>query len=861
MKRKKALKYIIFIVVLLIPIMYSFFYLKAYWDPYGNLQDVKIAMVNLDKGDNSENQGQKLVDAMVNNGTFNICKISSQEEANEGLVNGDYYAVITVPETFTKTLNSAQEKDKQISTVTYSPNQKSNYLASQIINSAIKTMELNLQSEVAEKVTDTLSGKLQDVPDNLQDISDGAGKIEDGTNEVTTGTQTLQEGTQELAQNYNTFDKGVQDAAEGGNSLDNGVGTLQNGTKSLITGVNTLATGTQSLDNGVTSLNAGAEAVNEGTQNVNEGANKLSVGANSLSTGAQGVTDGANELEGYLAQLNKGIQDTKLGYVDIDTGINEIVTSLTNLKTKMSQYTSQATQLATLKSSNETAVTTLENKNTTIKTSYTAYFSKYFGGKALSDITDAEIKQFGTTIATNYSSTLGQESATQIGTIYSTLVTTWRDTYLGNLKMIELTQANNQAVESILALLQSQDLQALISNETTQKLTALKQGSTKMSQTLETLESSIGKIYTGSKTLTTGTQSLAQGASDVLKGANDLSKGTNKLSSGTSNLYSGTNSLKQGSTQLLLGVNSLSNGGNTIALGIGTLKEGSWSLRTGLDTLAYSSTKVKNGISTLNEGTGTLNEGAVTLLEGTQTFKNKIDDGLTDTKEELTKLNGLSEFTKNPVEIEQKAYGEINQYGLSFTPLFLSIGLWVGALMAYVVLYYDQEKRYKLLGKYSENKLMQILLYLGIAIMQGIITGFLLQIGLGLTPTSIPLYYFTCVFVSIVFMSIIQFLIMNFGDIGKFLALVILVLQLAASGGTFPIQTVSDWFQWLNPLLPMTYTIKLVKEAVVSQDVGFATNNILILSMYVLIPLGITTVVQVIKKKREENMKVKDSKN
>ena len=100
-------------------------------------------------------------------------------------------------------------------------------------------------------------------------------------------------------------------------------------------------------------------------------------------------------------------------------------------------------------------------------------------------------------------------------------------------------------------------------------------------------------------------------------------------------------------------------------------------------------------------------------------------------------------------------------------------------------------------------------------------------------------------------MSIIQFLIMNFGDIGKFLALVVLVLQLAAAGGTFPIQTVDKAFQCLNPILPMTYAIKLVKEAVVMQDAGFALKNIGILTLYTVIPLLITLGVQWFKKQKQ----------
>ena len=74
------------------------------------------------------------------------------------------------------------------------------------------------------------------------------------------------------------------------------------------------------------------------------------------------------------------------------------------------------------------------------------------------------------------------------------------------------------------------------------------------------------------------------------------------------------------------------------------------------------------------------------------------------------------------------------------------------------------------------------------------------------------IYIAECAIVGAIFMTIIQFLIRNFGDIGKFLALIILVLQLAASGGTFPVETIDKGFRFLNPLLPMTYSIKTFKE-------------------------------------------------
>lgn len=861
MDGKKIMKYIVLVAVVLIPIMYSFFYLKAYWNPYGNLQDIKIAMVNLDNGKEGENQGRKLVDSMKENGTFNISAVTA-DEAEEGLINGEYYAVIKIPSTFTEDLNSAQEENKQITTITYSPNQKSNYLASQIINSAIKKIELNLNSQVAEKVTETLTDKLNDVPDSLQEIADGADQINDGAKALNDGATQLSNGTGELNNSYAEFDAGVNAAYSGSTQLDEGITSLADGASSLVDGADNLLSGTASLDKGISTLKDGTSTLNSGATEVNNGAQKLKSGTSELSAGASSVSAGASEIEGYLAQLYDGIKKTKAGYTSIDTGINEAATSIEKIKTAMNQLGSQASDLQKLKTSNEKAISTLQASNKEIEKNYNTYFASLLGNKSLSKVTDAEITTVANTIATRYATGLGAEKASQIGKTYAALLTTWRDTYVGNMQLLELSQGNLKAVKTILGLLASEDLKTLTSDETKKKLESLKTGSKTMDATLGSLEKNIEKIYNGSKNLSAGAAKVSTGASTVASGANSLAKGTDKLQSGAVALVDGASTLKTGSTQLENGTKQLKEGTEVLSAGIGTLKQGSTNLNTGLEVLAESSKRVKQGVSSLDAGAKELASGTNTLRDGTLTFTSEINSGLEDTKHELTKLNGLSKFVSSPVEIEEKDYGKVEEYGLSFTPLFLSIGLWVGALMSYVVLYYDQDRRFRLLGRHADNGFLQILLYFGIAIMQGIITGLLLKVGLGFTVTNALLYYFTCVFVSIVFMSIIQFLIMNFGDIGKFLALVILVLQLAASGGTFPVETVAKGFQGINPILPMTYSIRLVKEAVVMQDKGFAPKNIGMLFMYLIVTLGITLIIQFIKKKKSgEDEKQKAGQN
>ena len=109
------------------------------------------------------------------------------------------------------------------------------------------------------------------------------------------------------------------------------------------------------------------------------------------------------------------------------------------------------------------------------------------------------------------------------------------------------------------------------------------------------------------------------------------------------------------------------------------------------------------------------------------------------------------------------------------------------------------------------------------------------------------IYLISSMLIGITFMSIIQFLIRNFGDIGKFLALIILVLQLVAAGGTFPIETIDKGFQVITPYLPMTYSIKLLREILVPTASNFKENYMLILSLISIFAIVVTVIVDKIK--------------
>lgn len=688
LKNSKAFKAIIFIVVMLIPLIYSFFYLKSYWNPYGNLSDMQIAVVNLDKGKDDKNQGNEFVQSLKESDTFKIYEVS-KDEAQEGMKKGKYYATIEIPENFTKCLESASTEDKQIAQITYSPNQATNYLATQIVNSAVKTIELNLQSKIDKEIIANLASKLNEVPDSLQEISNGADTILNGTESLNDGIKQISDGTNTLSNSYKEFDDGVNSAYTGSKSLNSGISQVSDG-------VETLKNGGKSLDS----------AINQ----INQGADQLS------SQGAEGIT----ELSTGVTELNTGAKTLNDGVAEYVTGVN------------------------TLSENTEVFL------NKLIKTA-----------DALGDNCDPTLKAFA-------------------------------------------TQAQ-------------------------------------------------GFFKKDPKTNMNGFESIAAGGKKVTAGSNSLYAGTQKLAKGTEKLGTLTNgiqSLKTALTQVKQGTTSLNNGINSLQNGTTKLSEGSNSLETGLEKLSSSSNTVDNALETLNEGSKTAYNGSNQLVEGVKTFKTSIDEGMQDTKEQLKSLNGIEEFGENPVEFKTEEYGKVDSYGIAFTPLFLCIGLWVGALMAYVVLYYDHDERFGIFGMNAKNKILQNLIYLGLGAVEGLLTGVLLKAGLGFEVQNMALYYGSSVLIGITFMSIIQFLIRNFGDIGKFLALIILVLQLAAAGGTFPIETIDKAFQAVSPYLPMTYSIKLLREVLVPTASNFKGTYIGILVGIITVTMLITFVVDIINKRK-----------
>ena len=195
-----------------------------------------------------------------------------------------------------------------------------------------------------------------------------------------------------------------------------------------------------------------------------------------------------------------------------------------------------------------------------------------------------------------------------------------------------------------------------------------------------------------------------------------------------------------------------------------------------------------------------------------------------------------AEFFANPVKLQENKLYHIENYGSAMTPFYTVLSIWVGSLLMSSLLttkVEDEEKKYKPYQKYFGRGLLFVI----ISLFQTLIITLGDMYVLGTQATSPFRFVIFALLISLLFSSIIYTIVCILGNVGKAVCIVLLVLQLGSSGGTFPIQMTSEFFQALYPKVPFTYSIGLLREAVGGVYLPAVERDIKILFIYLIIVL------------------------
>ena len=195
-----------------------------------------------------------------------------------------------------------------------------------------------------------------------------------------------------------------------------------------------------------------------------------------------------------------------------------------------------------------------------------------------------------------------------------------------------------------------------------------------------------------------------------------------------------------------------------------------------------------------------------------------------------------AEFFANPVQLSENKLYHIKNYGSAMTPFYTVLSIWVGALLMSSLLttkVEDEEGKYKPCEKYFGRWI----LFLVISLFQTLVITLGDMYVLGTQAVSPYRFVFYGLLISALFSSIIYTIVHLLGNVGKAICIILLVLQLGSSGGTFPIQMTSSFFQALYPKVPFTYSIGLLREAVGGVYIPAAQRDMKILLIGIVITL------------------------
>lgn len=363
------------------------------------------------------------------------------------------------------------------------------------------------------------------------------------------------------------------------------------------------------------------------------------------------------------------------------------------------------------------------------------------------------------------------------------------------------TLSNIQSTQSIVALVQGlqgrlENLQNQSSNLSTLKnqanqvlpitstsLIGLSSGLTEIQGAVTSkLVPASQSIASGVNAYTTGVDKVSQGVSQLSEKNATLTQKSSRLTAGVDKLQSGSGQLADKSSQLLSGASLLENGANKLADGSGKLAEGGTKLTSGLEDL-------QTGLASLGQGLGNASD--------------QLKSVSTESKN--------AEILSNPLNLSKTDNDQVPVNGIAIAPYMISVALFVAAISTNMIFSKlpsgrHPEIRWAWLKSRSEiNGIIAVLA--GILVYGGVHL-------IGLTANHEMRIFILIILTSLVFMSMVTTLTTWNSRIGAFFSLILLLLQLASSAGTYPLALTNDFFRSINPWLPMSYSVSGLRQTI-----------------------------------------------
>ena len=805
---KKPMLWITMVGVALVPALYNIIFLSSMWDPYGKVSDLPVAVVNKDKTATYEGKkmtiGKDMTDNMVRNKSLDYHFVDS-EKAQKGLEKGDYYMIITLPEDLSQNAASVLTDEPKKLTIPYQTSKGHSFVASKMSETAAKTLKESVSKNITSSYTKSLFK-------SMSTLKTGLGSAANASQKIATGSKQLANGSQVMTDNLNLLSNSSQTFAQGTNTLYSGLTAYTGGVGQLSAGLNNLNNGLTAYTNGVGQLANGSSQLSNQSQKLLGGVAQLANGSTSI----QQLVNASSQLNQGLIKLSTATGLSEEQVQQFSSLINQLGTlnqSIQNYSDNGTATTANSPDLSTYLSAITTAAQAIVNSGNTSQqttTNQSNALAAVQATGAYQRLSAEDQSEIAAALANTGSSTtttgadanaVSQAQAIlnnvqSIQSALSTVQTTTANTPTS--PSASLTQIKNTANSVLPSAATSL---TTLSSGLTQAKTALDSQVVPVSTALANGTAQLGSTFsTGANSLMTGVGQYTNAVDILSSGANTLAAKNNQITDGTSQLVNGANQLNSNSGQLTKGTAQLANGANQIETGAGKLAAGGESLTAGLTTLSSGSGELSKALSTA---------------------KNKLSLVAVD--------NDNAKTLSSPVTIKHTDKDNVKTNGVGMAPYMMSAALMVMAISTNTIFRAALSgKQAKTLREWIDQKLAvngliavtgAIILYFGVHII-GLSANFELE-TLGLI-----------ILTSITFMVLVTTLVTWHDKFGSFAALILLLLQLGSSAGTYPLAVTDKFFQVVNPYLPMSYSVSGLRETI--SMAGTIGNQLLALSLFFL---------------------------
>lgn len=307
-----------------------------------------------------------------------------------------------------------------------------------------------------------------------------------------------------------------------------------------------------------------------------------------------------------------------------------------------------------------------------------------------------------------------------------------------------------------------------------------------------------------------------------------LADGSEAVSVGAARLATATPALKDA-------IGQASSGADRLHTGAATLATGEQSALDGAGRLA-------EGAQKLDAGAGQLEAGASTAADGSRTLANEIAKGAGQVPNpDASQKTSLSEVIADPVAVSNVSQAKAGSYGAGLAPFFLTLALWIGIFMLVQAMRPITQRALASNAPAWKIAVGGWLPFLAVSVVQASLLTLVVDLALGLNPVHPVLMWLFMLAAAMAFSALIQGIVALLGSPGKLVVLVLLVLQLVSSGGTFPWQTTPQPLHVVHELLPMGYVVTGMRHLIYGADLSMIVPTVLGLLGYTLLGAAMST--------------------